>query len=70
MMLFCFFLRLTPFLPNWFINLAAPLVGALPSRTKPPRVAPLREHHHVRCLHLLKVRWHVTSKRPAARGER
>jgi len=27
MMLFCFFLRLTPFLPNWFINLAAPLVG-------------------------------------------
>lgn len=27
MLLFCFFLRLTPFMPNWFINLAAPLVG-------------------------------------------
>lgn len=27
MLTFNFFLRLTPFLPNWFINLACPLVG-------------------------------------------
>uniref|UniRef100_A0A7S0L5F6 VTT domain-containing protein n=1 Tax=Coccolithus braarudii TaxID=221442 RepID=A0A7S0L5F6_9EUKA len=27
MLLFNFFLRLTPFMPNWFINIASPLVG-------------------------------------------